>query len=285
MPTLTHSQHAHKPYRLSDQIETILVATDFSEASSNAFRYALDLASRLQAEIVLAHIHAATEDGLTKSQSESIARSLKGYERAAELSAGPAELKIRTVINAGTTSEELLRLSDGLKADLIVMGTQGAASHDSKPLGSIAAEMIAKAPCPVLAVPAEASYQPIDQMIYAMAFASSDQKIIDYLVELSEQLEAKLSCVHVSTEHSDWEDIELAEFRQTYNRGGEASVRFQMIQDKDLFHGLQEVISQMKVDLLVMNTRDRSLFERFFDPSLTKSMLMYADLPLLALHV
>ncbi|MFK7926304.1 MAG: universal stress protein [Bacteroidia bacterium] len=285
MPTLTHSQHARKPYRLPEQIETILVPTDFSEASANAFRYALDLASRLQAEIVLAHIYTPAEGSPSKTQSESFARAFKGYERAAELSAGPAELKIRTVLEAGTASKDLLEISDEQKADLIVMGTQGAASHDSKPLGSIAATMIAEAPCPVLAVPAEASYQAIDQLVYAMAFASSDQKIIDYLVELSEQLETSLSCVHVSTEHSDWEDIELEEFRQAFSQGGKTLVRFQMVQDKDLFHGLQEVISQTKVDLLVMNTRDRSLFERFFDPSLTKSMLMYTDLPLLALHV
>ena len=177
-----------------------------------------------------------------------------------------------------------MRLSQEIGADLIVMGTQGAASHDAKPLGSIAANVIEKALCPVMAVPAEASFRPIEQLLYAMAFASSDQKVVDYLLELSEQLKAPLSCVHVSTDHSDWEDIELEEFRETYNSREDASISFHMVDNADLLHGLQEIISQMRVDVLVMNTRNRSLFERFFAPSFTRSMLLYADLPLLALH-
>lgn len=285
MATLTRSQNAAKANRLPEQIETILVPTDFSAASGNAYLYALELASSLGAEIVLAHIYDDSENIPVESHFESFARAFKGHKKAAELRFGSDEPKLRPVLEAGAPSETLLRLSDEIGANLIVMGTQGAASHDSKPLGSIAADMIANAQCPVLAIPAEASYQPIDQLVYAMAFADSDSIIVDYLLELGEQLSTKLSCVHVSTSGSDWDEIELENFREQYNSRENTAVDFQMLQGTDLLHGLQEILSQMKVDILVMNTRDRTLFERFFDPSLTRSMLLYTDLPLLALHI
>lgn len=281
MPPLSEIKPAPKVFRLPEQIETILVPTDFSAASQNAYLYALDLAARLGAEIVVAHIHPQNGDLAYETQ---FVRTYGGYKRAAELRFSPNSLSISSILEQGDPGKDIARLSEELSADLIVMGTQGAASHDTKPLGSIAARVIAKALCPVLAVPAEATYRPIDQLLYAMAFASSDQKIVDYLLELSEALKTQLSCVHVSTAHSDWEDIELADFRETYHSREDASVSFHMVNNADLLHGLQEVVSQMRVDVLVMNTRDRSLFERFFAPSATRSMLLYADLPLLALH-
>ncbi|MEM6344029.1 MAG: universal stress protein [Bacteroidota bacterium] len=281
MPTLSDIKPSAKTYRLPEKIETILIPTDFSDASRNAFLYALDLASRLGSDLVVAHIHSENE---AEHSEDEFKRTYKRYKQAAKLRSIPDTLNISALIEEGEPAESILTLGQKIGADLIVMGTQGAASHDNKPLGSIAASVIEKTLCPVLAVPAEASYRPIEHLLYAMAFASSDQMVIDYLLELSEQLKAPLSCVHVSTDHSDWEDIELEEFRETYNSREDASISFQMVDNPDLLNGLQDIISQMRVDVLVMNTRNRSLFERFFAPSITRSMLLYADLPLLALH-
>ncbi len=281
MPTLSDIKPSAKVYRLPEKIETILIPTDFSDASRNAFLYALDIASRLGSELVVAHIHSAKE---AENSNAEFSRTYNGYKQAAEQRSASDTFNMSAVIEEGEPAESILALGQKIGADLIVMGTQGAASHDTKPLGSIAANVIGKALCPVLAVPAEASFRPIDQLLYAMAFESSDQKVVDYLLELSEQLKSPLSCVHVSTDHSDWEDIELEEFRETYNSREDASISFHMVDNADLLHGLQDIISQMRVDVLVMNTRNRSLFERFFAPSFTRSMLLYADLPLLALH-
>ncbi|MEL7341535.1 MAG: universal stress protein, partial [Bacteroidota bacterium] len=164
------------------------------------------------------------------------------------------------------------------------MGTQGAASHDHKVLGSVAARVIAKAHCPVLAVPAEASFQPIEQIVYGLAFSEGDKNIIDFLLDFAQPMQASISCVHISTEPNTLEEVELTEYRDLYG-SEQTPVYFQMVEADELLHALQETISQVKADVLVMNTRERDLLEQLFDPSLTRAMLMYADLPLLALHV
>lgn len=274
----------HKSTRLPEQIETILVATDFSDASGNAYLYALELAACFGAEIALVHVQTVGAEPRSDIQFERFLSNYRDFERAVVNRLGGNPIKIQPVLQRGEAGEQLLALSEELGADLIIMGTQGAASHDHKILGSVAARLIAKAQCPVLAVPAEASFQPIEQIVYGLAFAEGDKSVIDFLLDFAQPMGAQISCVHISTEPNALEEVELAEYRDLY--GNEQSpVYFQMAQSDDLLHALQEVISQVKADVLVMNTRERKLLEKIFDPSLTRAMLMYADLPLLALHV
>jgi nucleotide-binding universal stress UspA family protein len=276
---ITSMTPSQQPARLPETVQTILVPTDFSDSANNAFSYALDMAGSLGAHIILAHIYQPEVESVPEDRLERYMNSIESYKKLA------GSIDVRPILEVGEPSSALVELSKSLGPDLLIMGTQGAASHDTKPLGSVAATLIAKGACPVLAIPVEAAYQPISRLLYAMPLVDSDHVVIDFLIDLAKQLKARLTCVHINTANAGWDEVKLQEFKHEYVRDRETPISFIQAKDPDVLHGLQQIISQEKVDVLVMNTRDRTLLERFFDPSLTRAMLMYADLPVLALHV
>ncbi|MEL6653377.1 MAG: universal stress protein, partial [Bacteroidota bacterium] len=79
----TLAQLIPKNTRLPEQIETILVATDFSDASGNAYLYALELAARFRAEIVLVHVQTIGAEPRSDIQFERFLSNYRGFERAA----------------------------------------------------------------------------------------------------------------------------------------------------------------------------------------------------------
>jgi nucleotide-binding universal stress UspA family protein len=140
-------------------IRKILVAHDFSEPATRAFDMAIDLASRLSASVTVVH---AYEVGLP-AMPFGVDRMPELDERIAKagreaLDAVVTRAKsggfsaVEGVLCQGVAWIEIDRLAEKMKADLIVMGTQGRRGIAHALLGSVAEKVVRTAPCPVLTV-------------------------------------------------------------------------------------------------------------------------------------
>ncbi|MEL7342507.1 MAG: universal stress protein, partial [Bacteroidota bacterium] len=112
----------HKSTRLPEQIVTILVATDFSKASGNAYLYALELAAQFGAEIALVHVQKVGAEPRSDIQFERFLNDFRAFERTAIERGGSNQIEVRPVLQTGEAGEQLLALSEELAADLIIMG-------------------------------------------------------------------------------------------------------------------------------------------------------------------
>ncbi|OQW32695.1 MAG: hypothetical protein A4E19_04860 [Nitrospira sp. SG-bin1] len=135
-------------------IRRILVPIDQSTSSLNALEYAMWLADRLKAGLVLMHvlqpcqnpqdtIHVANEETnrtVWLSRLTELATRARSYGLAAEQE-----------IRDGITQDSILAGALQHHCDLIVMGTH-AARHTSPPLGSVAKAVLRQATSPVLTV-------------------------------------------------------------------------------------------------------------------------------------
>lgn len=274
-------------------VKTILFPTDFSPTAENAFKYALHMADHLGAKIVL--LHSYNEELLSsylapqrlKSalQADNIEKALayfESYKKQAQ-DALNTEVEIELILEYGSAEKIITHRSIREQADLIIMGTQGAASESSRLFGSVTSQVIERAACPVLAVPIECSYSPIQKMLYALQMKEEDFAIIDQLLELCAILQTSLTCVHISTNEDYLEGVEFDEFKLYYEGGLEVkNINFELIKDKDVFTGLQHYINQNQADAIAMTTHKRDIFRKIFDVSLTKEMMLYTDLPLFA---
>jgi nucleotide-binding universal stress UspA family protein len=74
--------------------------------------------------------------------------------RLAAIAAGfrPCGTKVTTEVRGGRAAREIVAVATDRGADLIVMGTQGRTGLAHVVYGSVAEQVIRKAPCPVLAV-------------------------------------------------------------------------------------------------------------------------------------
>lgn len=134
---------------------TIVVATDFSNTARRAFDTAVSWASRLEARVSLLHV---IKGAWPAKELAAGARTLKPLKTAALLKLGRlARLALEAGIRAdahlatGNPAERILAHCRTHHVDLLVVGTQGRGGLSRTVLGSVADELVRKAPCPVLA--------------------------------------------------------------------------------------------------------------------------------------
>ena len=140
--------------------QTILMATDFSPTSDDAFEEALRLARGLGSELRILHCYElpaplalpyATADlyeGLDREARAGAERKLDRLVRRAH----DRGIPVAPLLRQGYPDVEIVDAAERERADLIIVGTHGRRGASRLLLGSIAARVVAAAACPVLTV-------------------------------------------------------------------------------------------------------------------------------------
>jgi nucleotide-binding universal stress UspA family protein len=137
-------------------MRTILHPTDFSVHSEHAFRMACSLARDHGARLVVLHVVPSLQTGeivwSALLQSEDYRGELERQLR----TVAPADLELHPDyrLEDGDPAAQILRVAEETKCELIVMGTHGRTGLGRLLLGSVAEEVVRKAPCAVLTMKA-----------------------------------------------------------------------------------------------------------------------------------
>lgn len=132
-------------------IQTILHPTDFSERSGYAFETALALARDYGARLVLLHVTTPPrQTGPGAEPNEEYQQALREKLHWLQPSEAPVNMEAR--LQEGDAAREILRTAEECPCDLIVMGTHGRTETRGLAMGSVAENVIRKAPCPVIVV-------------------------------------------------------------------------------------------------------------------------------------
>ncbi len=277
-----------------DNIKTILVPTDFSEAAHNAFLYALSLADTLQAEVHLLHVYSmghipvkwVPEEFVDSLEQEKIDKAMTyvhAYAAEAQAEFG-TDVNLSYELAQGQAKEKILELGGSGKYDVILMGTQGAASEYGKIFGSLTLQILQQANCPVWVIPEEAKFTSPERLMFAMNIEEGDTRVIDELFSFCCRFDAHLSCCHISSnahQLAENKHDRLARLRELEKT---ELVDFILLENEDILQGIQEYLANRKIDLLVMLTHKRLFANPRFMDSLTQEMALRTELPLLVLH-
>lgn len=134
------------------------IPVDLSEISANALRQGRDFLARLGVELaqtealfVLDPLEVGSLFHFDSSRIEHFAvEELRRFLQAN--GAGPCQVRVR----AGYPWEEILKVLEARRADLVILGTHGRRGFDRFMLGSVAAGVMRRAACNVLVVPPQA---------------------------------------------------------------------------------------------------------------------------------
>lgn len=135
-------------------IHTILHPTDFSEASQPALELACALARDYLAKLVLIHVipptHVFAPDGIAVPFPPQEPYDL--HARLAQMHPADPRVEVDHHVLEGDPTTEILNAATKKNADVIVMGTHGNSGLTRLLVGSVAENVMRKAPCPVLTV-------------------------------------------------------------------------------------------------------------------------------------
>ena len=140
--------------------KTILFATDFSESSDHAFRYALSLARKFDSRLVIIHVINEPVDlrgfyvphiSFDKLEEEIEQGARKMMEKFCRTHA-EGYANIETHVVPGIPYDEIIKKADEVAADLVVVGTHGRTGLDHVLFGSTAEKVVRKSPIPVMTI-------------------------------------------------------------------------------------------------------------------------------------
>ena len=131
----------------------ILVPFDFVDPSKRACDVALELAVALGARLLLVHVVERFPIALTPAELASIETgTTERLGRAASLLRPHLAGGVETVVVDGTPWQEIDRLAESVRADLVVMGTHGRHGVVRALMGSVAAHVVRTSTVPVTTV-------------------------------------------------------------------------------------------------------------------------------------
>jgi universal stress protein A len=136
----------------------ILVPSDFSSASDNAFKYALHFGQHFGAQLHVIHVlesvlspqFAGVPEAPVFSNKE-LAAAEENLREWAE-SSGAADIGAKLVLRNGFPAHEIVEAAKDLAVDLVIIATQGLTGWKHFCIGSTAERVVRAAPCPVLVV-------------------------------------------------------------------------------------------------------------------------------------
>lgn len=274
-------------------MKTILVPTDFSKNAGNAVQYAIKIAKKQKAKIILLHVFHfpyVTPDTPVQFISETIEEIQKTSEKKLKLLSSDiikSKIKCEYLNHEGLPAGVILETIEKKKPDLVIMGTKGASGIKELIMGSNTAKVIEKSTHPVIAIPAGAKFNGIKKIIYASDYHTSDIDALKKLVELAKFFNAKIVVLHVTdgafNQYS--EETYLNDFKNKVRKKIKyEKITYKLASGKYLPSVLEKNIKEELPDLIAMSNRHRNLFERIFGSSVTKKMAYHSKIPLMAFH-
>jgi nucleotide-binding universal stress UspA family protein len=278
-------------------MKKILFPTDFSPAAANAFRFAAEVALASGASIDLLHTYRVPIDyhipasliaSIDAEEHEVVdillQQTIRQYFDAHPGHEGRLQVNPKAV--QGFTTDVILNFARTEGHDLIVMGTKGATGLAEVLLGSMTAGIIEDATCPVLAIPEQARFEGVGNVLYASDFLPKDYQSLHQLVAFAQLFGAHTHCVHISDDENYFiDDVSFDLMRDQYEEHfPKDTVSFKVLLGKGLEDGLMEAVGAHKADVIALTTRKRSFLDRLFSPSRTKRMAYHSKVPLLVFH-
>ena len=278
-------------------MKTILYATDYSKNSAAALKYAHALSTQLDSRLVITHVFDYPTVLGTKGLDEPFPHL---EESAFKMHRSKLEdfckehlvgeydapnVHLETVENKSVI-KGILSKADEYHAHLIVVGMKGASGIREIIMGSIAKQLIEKAPCPVMAIPADTSHMAIKKIVYATDFMEEDVHAIQKLVEIAEPLGAEIKVVHISTKEEYAGDLQMIWFKNTLKeRVTYPKIDFQLLFSETVFDSLRIYLGDVGADLMVMLEREKQgFFKKWFHQDLVKKMESYGRVPLMSFN-
>jgi nucleotide-binding universal stress UspA family protein len=194
-------------------LKTILAPVDFSERSTHAAEHAVALASHFRAKVVLTHVippspmeYAAFEGGYYTGATWPSDRELQlTVEKQLQALADKVRVEsdIQTRILTGDPAQEIERLAQELKADLLVMSTHGYGPFRRFILGSVTAKVLHDVSCPVFTgahVPELAPFnrEPYRRIACAVNLGPQSEDVLRWAWDFARAYEEDLTVIHAA---------------------------------------------------------------------------------------
>jgi len=167
-------------------VKAIIHATDYSENSVAALKYAYSLSKKMDASLLVIHVfdYPTTLDTEVKEPVPQFEKNAfkKHNARLKEfctkhLGNGLDKMDVRIeAIEDKSVVNGIISKAKELNAFMLVTGMKGGSAFKEFIMGNTTRHLIEKSSCPVLSIPADVSHRQIETIVYATDYEKDDIK-------------------------------------------------------------------------------------------------------------
>jgi len=262
----------------------ILIPTDFSENAMMAVDFAIDQLMNEDSELYLINIYQVPHGGnsgffyLLDELQKQAKNGMEEFKIEVVNRHPEKSLKIDSEVAQGNFSDQCNAIAKKIDADCIVMGTKGASGVKEVLIGSNTADLMNNLEVPLYVVPKDFKDKSIKEMILSYDGSGISIKVAPPILKFAKKHQLPLELLHVRVE----EDSPIQDWSDAKSLFEGIKVDLHESWGKSYEEGLKRGIENREA-ILVMIKRKKSFWERFFNISDTRKVVMHAELPILVI--
>ncbi|HEY0742060.1 MAG TPA: universal stress protein [Chryseosolibacter sp.] len=271
-------------------MKRILVPTDFSLLSKASFRFALDLASRAEAEVFVVHMneipllpettfgiqpHPFDPDVLSKVNKAA----QDAFETMRNEYHSNARSYFSTINDYVVPGLRLYIEENGI--DLVVMSTHGASDLQEFFIGSTAEKIARFSPVPVISIPQETPVDKIKNIVFPSTLELDQDDLVNDLKTLQQLVKAKLHILLINTPLHFYDDLEAIKRLERFARHYDIenfTLNFRSHHYERT--GILDFVNEIHADMIAMATHGRTGLAHFLKGSVAETVLNRIDQPI-----
>jgi len=270
-------------------MHTIIAATDFSKAASNATKFAAAIAAELQAKLLLVHALELpfNPNPLPFSTEEFEEISQSAIEQMDKLKSQllfytDNKIEVVTELAFGLPEAVLNGFCEKVKPFAIVLGLGNDVST-SHFIGSTVLRLLPQMKCPLLIIPENSVFCGIRNI----AIASDSEHVrekgaLQSIKAWLKAFQASPLVLHVGSESEDGFEKASGDIF-LYNHLKEFNPLFYSVNNKNIEEGILGLLKEKKPDFLIVIPGKYHFFKALFHESHSKKLILQSHLPVLAL--
>jgi nucleotide-binding universal stress UspA family protein len=274
---------------MHNSINTILIATDFTEKSNNAVRMALHIASRHHSRIFVLHninnYFVIDRTGKQVLGSDIIKENLEKAQTAltslkSKVQEQYPDLLIETVIKNDSLIHGINEVVDLEDVDLVISGTSGKQNFTQVVLGSMSYEILTGVNCSVLLVPESCEKYAFERILVPIRVMDDLFDKIDLSLTIAKKNKSVINLLGISS------GDDINKIRNAYQQAKKTldykaqEYHSQFLLTRDKASQISRYSKEDEADIIILNYQDENSWKSFFLENFFKQVINNTDIPL-----
>jgi len=265
-------------------MKRILVPIDFSNTAVEAFKFAVSIAEKSNGTIHLCHVvelpvlydSAAVlsfEQAYMKDRKKEVEKQLA---RIRERYAKDRPITVKTRVEFGSTVQTIRRLIEETKADLVVMGTHGAAGLKEFTIGSNTEKIVRSSSVPVISM--KKGIKQVRNIVLPTTPDFEMEELTMRVKDLQNFFGATLHVLYVNTPARFRTDTDIKqEMREFAKRFMLKNYTVNIFNDISEEEGIKNFSRDVKADIIAMRTHGRRGISHLATGSIAEDVVNHID--------
>ncbi len=294
--------------------KVILLPFDYTPTSEKAFPLAFSWAKAIGAEVEMLNVYITEEtEGRTilnrmfdydkEALRERVERAHSEAKQRAEdfqntiqqrIDSGElADVKFKCIALEGVPEEQIIKYSDVLRPELIIMATREKRKKEADLIGSVSAEVAEGAPIPVFVVPENIEFNSVDMVKDIMFITNFDDRDLVAFSKMMSRLsfkEININLVHFreSGTKETWNEIKLNGIKSYFaEHYPTAKADTAILDGANPLKSIRDYMKEKNTSILSMTTHRGKLISRIFntgETGVTRRIVFEGNCPTLIFH-